>query len=149
MRNQHLTLAKLLRREMTAAEKKLWRRLSNRQLAGRKFRRQQPYGNYILDFYCAEEKLAVELDGGQHGYPQGLAADHEREEFLQREGVRVLRFWNNEVWENVDGVLETIRQVLVGEVPPHPNPLPRRGEGISPVPSSPLGGEDQGEGVPS
>ena len=120
--------AQQLRRDSTWFERKLWSRLRARQVIGSKVRRQHPFGRCVLDFYCAERKLNVELDGDQHGHPEGIDRDCERERFLERNGVRTLRFANHEITENLDGVLETICAALE-EDPPHPNPLPRWGEG--------------------
>jgi len=94
-----------LRREMTDAEQHLWRRLRMHQL-GVKFRRQHPCGSYILDFACIELKIAIELDGGQHGEMQ--IQDNLRAVWLEAQGWEVVRFWNNEVLRNIEGVLEKI-----------------------------------------
>ena len=94
---------------MTDAEKKLWRHLRARQLAGVKFRRQQPMGGYIADFYCPEKKIVIELDGGQHS---GNGADKIRDEFMEKAGIKVVRVWNNEVLTNINGVLEYILSVI-------------------------------------
>jgi very-short-patch-repair endonuclease len=101
-----------LRREATIAEKLLWWRLRARQLEGAKFRRQHPVGPYIVDFYCAERGLAVELDGGQHFTDEGKAYDERRTEYLAAQGVRVIRFSNGEIFEELEGVVEAIRQTL-------------------------------------
>ena len=95
-----------LRRNATEVEKRLWSRLRNRQLDGIKFRRQTPIGRYIVDFVSESEKLIVELDGGQHA--QQMEADTERTQTLESMGYIVIRFWNNEVIENIDGVLMEI-----------------------------------------
>ena len=134
MRTQNQSLAKSLRHHSTEAEKKLWRHLRNRQLADQKFRRQQPYGRYILDFYCATAKLVIELDGDSHGTPQQAERDIERDAFLRREGLHVMRFWNFQVMHEFDTVLEVIYRELQRQpktTAPHPNPLPQRGEGIA------------------
>jgi len=83
-----------------------------------KFRRQHPVGNYILDFYCDEARLAIELDGGQHA--QSSKYDSQRTEELLKKGIRVVRFWNNEVLENLDGVLERIAEAIRIDLPPSP-----------------------------
>jgi very-short-patch-repair endonuclease len=124
LKTQHKPLVKALRRHPTDAEKKLWRHLRNRQISGAKFRRQQPFGPYILDFYCAESKLAIELDGGQHSKLKGAAQDKQRDEYLKEEGVTVLRFWNNQLLCEFEGVIEMICTTLEGRSP-HPNPLPQ------------------------
>ena len=105
-----LANARTLRREHTDAEGLLWARLRTGALGGRKFRRQQPIGPYIADFACMPEKLLVELDGGGHAERETL--DRKRDEFLRRKGYRVLRFWNTEVFENLQGVLEKIHEAL-------------------------------------
>ncbi|MCX7020690.1 MAG: endonuclease domain-containing protein [bacterium] len=97
-----------LRRKLTLAERKLWRLLRNRRLIKVKFRRQHVVGNYILDFFCSEADLAVEVDGGQHGLPEQAEYDRRRDEFLAGQGIKVLRFWCNEVLSNTNGVLEEI-----------------------------------------
>jgi very-short-patch-repair endonuclease len=96
--------ARILRNQMTNAERFLWRKLRQQSLDCT-FRRQAPIGPYIVDFVCFERKLVLEIDGGQHMESQG---DTIRDRWLEREGFRVLRFWNHEVLKNVDGVLETI-----------------------------------------
>ena len=98
--------ARVLRKNATDAEKLIWRRIRNRNLAGYKFRRQHAIGKYIVDFVCLERKLIVELDGSQHFERQKY--DNKRTEYLKHLGFDVLRFWNNEVFDNVDGVLERI-----------------------------------------
>ena len=107
---RHLGNARALRREHTDAEGLLWSRLRDRGLDGHKFRRQQPIGPYIADFACMTEKLLIELDGG--GHAEQKTKDRRREEYLRRSGYRVLRFWNTEVFENLSGVLERVREAL-------------------------------------
>ena len=104
--------ARTLRTSATDAERSLWRLLRSRQVAGSKFRRQRPFGPYILDFYCIEKRLAVEADGGQHFTPEGREADARRTEYLEQRGVRVLRFTNREILTEEDGVLAAISQAL-------------------------------------
>ena len=113
--------ARQLRHNQTEAEQRLWTRLRARQLCGAKFRRQHPIGHFIADFCCVEHGLIVELDGGQHA--EQVEADQTRSAFLERRGYRVLRFWDNEVKEDIEAVLEQIAAVLSD---PHPNPLPVR-----------------------
>ena len=108
--SDNLQNARTLRRERTDAEGLLWDRLRGKGLCGHKFRRQQPIGPYIADFACMSEKLLVELDGG--GHAERRSEDRERDEFLRRRGYRVLRFWNTEVFENLEGVLEKISEAL-------------------------------------
>jgi very-short-patch-repair endonuclease len=110
-----------LRTEMTDAEKYLWQRLRMKQL-GVKFRRQHPAGKYILDFACIATALAIEIDGGQHNEMQ--IEDNLRSEWLEEHGWKVLRFWSNEVLQNLEGVLEVILQSIpessAGEILPPP-----------------------------
>jgi very-short-patch-repair endonuclease len=119
---------------MTEAEKAIWRLLRSRQLAGFKFRRQQPMRRYIVDFVCLSHKLVVEVDGGQHA--DATAYDQRRTQFFLDEGFQILRFWNNEVLENRDGVCARIVEVLDSRTPHPPGalrrapPSPTRGAGI-------------------
>jgi len=119
-----------MRHDLTWAEKLLWHQLRNRKLEGLKFRRQQPLGSYILDFYCPDKFLVVELDGGQHDIPEEREYDLRRTEFLKNEGLEVLRFWNSQMRENLPWVLELIRRkagvsTTCEPETPHPNPLPQ------------------------
>lgn len=98
--------ARYLRKNQTEAEKRLWWSLRRKQLRGARFRRQAPIGPYIVDFFCPEAKLIIELDGGQHA--DAVAADTRRTAWLEARSYRVVRFWNNDVMENIDGVLEVI-----------------------------------------
>ena len=117
-------LARSLRKNQTDAERKLWRCLRARELCGFKFRRQYPIAPYIVDFICLEKRLIVEIDGGQHATMTEI--DNTRTEFLNARGYRVLRFWNNEVLQQLDAMLAKILDSLTH---PHPNPLPQAGEG--------------------
>jgi len=101
-----------LRREATDAEGRLWKLLRGRQLAGHKFRRQHEFGGFVLDFYCADARLAIEVDGGQHFSEQGALHDEERTQFLEANGIRVLRFTNTEVLSELDAVGEAILREL-------------------------------------
>ena len=118
------TRARQLRRAQTDAEGRLWARLRDRQVHGAKFRRQHPIGDYIVDLCCPEHGLVVELDGGQHATQ--AQADEQRTAILVEQGYQVLRFWDNDVMTNIDGVLERIAEALND---PHPNPLPGRARG--------------------
>ncbi len=113
--------ARRLRRDQTDAERTLWFRLRDRRLNGMKFRRQMPIKSYVVDFCCESARLIVELDGGQHA--ERSADDARRTAELENFGYVVLRFWNNDVLSNTDGVVEAI-VATVAHVPPHPNPLP-------------------------
>jgi very-short-patch-repair endonuclease len=120
--------ARALRTDMTDAERMLWQALRGKQLHDARFRRQHPVGKYIADFACPDEKLIVELDGGQH--QEQVAYDEARTVFLRAQGWEVLRFWNNEVLENLEGVLAKIVEHL--ESPPPSQPSPLQGEGAVP-----------------
>ncbi|HYJ92285.1 MAG TPA: endonuclease domain-containing protein [Pyrinomonadaceae bacterium] len=98
-----------LRKNLTPAEARMWSILKNSKLDGRKFRRQHSVGRYILDFYCASEKLAIELDGAAHFTGWGIQCDRERRLFLQQFGINVIRFENNMVFEDEEWVLGNIR----------------------------------------
>ena len=113
-----------LRNNMTDAERALWQHLRGRQMRGFKFRRQHPYGDYILDFVSLDAMLVIEVDGGQH--QSSAAYDCVRTQFLHAAGFRVLRFWNNQVLKEIGAVKERIWNAL----PTHPHPdLPPEGEG--------------------
>ena len=118
--------ARSLRKLPTDAEALLWFHLRDRRMANHKFRRQRPIGPYFADFACIEIKLIVELDGGQH--VEAAVYDADRTRFLEGQGYRVLRFWNNEVLMQTDAVRGRILQALLGGSP-HPSPLPQAGEG--------------------
>lgn len=128
------TWAREMRGRMTDAEALLWMLLRNRRIAGAKFRRQHPVGRYILDYYCIENKLGIELDGGQHG--EALDYDQRRDDWLRTQGILVLRFWNNQMLTETEAVMEAIYQAIVAvksaAIPPRPSPpapLPPAGEG--------------------
>ena len=124
--------AQALRTNATTPERLLWKHLRNRQLLDCKFSRQMPVGPYICDFLCRERGLVIELDGGQHASDIGY--DERRTAFLGAQGLTVLRFWNNDVYEHLPHTLERIEQVIAG-LPvrfetagaPHPQPLPQAG----------------------
>lgn len=99
--------ARKLRRETTEAEALLWKHIRDRKLAGIKIRRQHPIGRYIADFCCVEEKLIVELDGGQHA--DDSDQDEQRTQYIEKYGYRIVRYWNSEVLNNIDSVLADIR----------------------------------------
>jgi very-short-patch-repair endonuclease len=111
-----------MRKEPTPAERKLWHALRNWQLDGLKFRRQMPIGRYIVDFYCSSACLVVEVDGATH---TDSIKDHVRDAWLLTQGIHVVRIWNNEVMDNLSGVIATI---TAAARPPPPGPLPQ-GEG--------------------
>lgn len=101
--------AKALRQNATAAEKKLWSLLRDRRLEGWKFRRQVPLGNYVVDFYCSEAKLVVEADGGQHA---DWAKDALRTIWLNENGYRVKRYWNNDILANPESIFIDLLEIL-------------------------------------
>lgn len=113
-----ISRARRLRRNQTDVERKLWSRLRDRRLDGWKFRRQAPVGTYIVDFLCPDAKLVVELDGGQHS----AEADADRTQAIEAHGYLVIRFWNNDVTTNLEGVLLRVLEPARGG-PPHPSPL--------------------------
>ncbi len=133
MRNGAVGLARDLRRHETGAEHGLWPRLRNRQVDGWKFKRQVPLGRFILDFYCADARVAVEVDGATHSTATELAADADKAEFLKSNGVRLVRVSNADVDDNIEGVVDMIYLALGQEPAPSPvasrRPLPKgRGE---------------------
>jgi very-short-patch-repair endonuclease len=119
--------ARRLRREMTDAERKLWWHLRRLPVEHSHFRRQATIGPYFADFACHQRRLVIEVDGGQHNRPDHVVTDAERSAYLRSQGYRVLRFWNNEVLKNIEGVMERILAALRGgEADPPPLPPPHR-----------------------
>ena len=106
--------ARKLRREATEAERRLWSALRDRRLGGYRFRRQYPIGPFIVDFACTKERLIIEADGGQHS---DSATDGRRTAWLETQGWRVVRFWNNEILKNAEGVIDAILRELRGGGP--------------------------------
>ena len=121
----NIARARGLRGNLTDAEQVLWNALRNRQISGKRFRRQVPIGPYIVDFVCFENKLVIEVDGGQHA--QNEHYDANRTAWLEAEGFKVIRFWNNQVLVEKEAVKESIFEAL-GEVHPHPDLPPSRGK---------------------
>ena len=117
--------AKRMRSNQTPGEHRLWQILRAKRLAGFKFKRQLPIDGYIVDFVCLRHRLIVEADGGQHSES---AHDVRRDAYLKAHGFRVLRFWNNDILNNEEGVLTSILHALET---PLPNPSPARGEGLN------------------
>ena len=113
--NESTQFARTLRHNQTDTERELWHLLRGRELAGYKFRRQVPLGPYITDFVCLSARLIVELDGGQHG--EQITYDSDRTKWLEAQNFRVLRFWNNQVFEEREAVLETILSALIAPSP--------------------------------
>ena len=124
--------ARRLRKNMTDAERALWRYLRMRQLDGHKFRRQVPIGPYIADFVCLKAMLVIEVDGGQHA--DAVTYDSRRDDFMRGQGYRILRFWNNEVLANIEGVWDVIAAEINNPPScggtPHPNLPPQGGKGF-------------------
>jgi very-short-patch-repair endonuclease len=115
-----------LRHSLTKAEAMLWKEIQDSKLCGRKFRRQHSIGSYIVDYYCPKEKLAVELDGSQHVQDENIEYDNERIKYLNELGIRVIRFYNYDVYHNLAGVLESIeKEFKTTPLSPHKN---RRGQ---------------------
>lgn len=112
MKNEIISRAKKLRENRTEAETHLWHFIRARRLGGYKFRRQHPLGNFIVDFYCPEKKLAVELDGEHHENEEQLAYDQKRACLLGHKGIKVLRYWNHDVFLNTEGVMEDLLREL-------------------------------------
>jgi len=119
-RKKLIDISRTLRKSSTDTENYLWRHLKNKQIEGFKFRRQQPIGKYIVDFINFKRKVVIEVDGGQHIIYK--EKDKIRDNWLKKEGYRLLRFWDNEVLNNIEGVLEVIREELLT---PHSDPLPQ------------------------
>ena len=125
--------AKELRNAATAAERHLWSILRARRLLGHKFSRQMPVGPFICDFLCREQGLVIELDGGQHS--ETVEADERRSSYLRSQGMEVVRFWNHEVMENLDGVYERIVSLIGTAHPPAPSRMREEGKSDRPSPS--------------
>jgi very-short-patch-repair endonuclease len=123
--------ARALRKRLTPQEVKVWMKLRELKALGFHFRRQAPIGRYIVDFASLRARIVVEIDGGQHGMHDGIRSDRERDAVLRSQGFRVLRFWNSDVDQNLNGVMESILSALNT---PHPDRLtpvdpPRKGKG--------------------
>ena len=106
------TLARNLRRKQTDAERKLWAILRSRQFENSKFRRQEPIGKYIVDFVSLDRELIIELDGGQHNQQPEMEKDEVRTKWLESRGFRVIRFWNNDVLQNLEGIAARILETI-------------------------------------
>ena len=118
-KKQILNFAKEMRCNPTIAEKKLWYFLRELKNEGYKFRRQHPFDNfYIVDFICLKEKLIIEIDGSGHNHSDIIEYDTKRTLWFEENGYRVLRFWNNDITQNLEGVVEVIYQVLEKQEPP-------------------------------
>jgi very-short-patch-repair endonuclease len=123
----HLDLKRELRSNMTGPEARLWSRLRARQLQGLKFRRQHGIGPYIVDFYCPEQSFVIEVDGDSHADADQIMKNKQREAYMQSLGLRIIRYINDDIVKNLDGVLEDLVERLSSRsTSPHPS-LPRRG----------------------
>ena len=114
-------LARLLRKHDSWAEKLLWRWVRDRRFSQYKFRREHPFGPYVLDFFCPEARLNIELDGFQHGFPAKRQADCRRDAWLEAKGIKVLRFWNSRLRREAQPIRDAIWRALQ-ERAPHPLP---------------------------
>jgi len=110
--NNQIEKSRQLRKNMTLQERKLWDIIKNRQFFGYRFRRQFPLGQYIVDFICREKKIIIEIDGGQHNDIQNQIYDSKRTEYLESLGFNVIRFWNNDVDEDIEGVWLKLKQIF-------------------------------------
>ena len=124
---KNIARARQFRRAQTKAEKKLWRALRRNLADGFYFRRQQPIGPYIVDFFCPRAKLIVELDGGSHTFNRGIEHDKIRTRWLEQRGYSIIRFWNDNIFESLDGVAGAILEAL--QNPPPSLTLPLKGGG--------------------
>ena len=104
--------ARKLRQNMTKQERALWNILKNRQFYGYRFRRQHPIENYIVDFICREKKIIIEIDGGHHNQPNDIENDKKRTAFLESQGYQVIRFWNNDIDKNIEGVFKELQKIF-------------------------------------
>ena len=111
MNNKNI-LARKLRKNQTPQEAKIWSLLRNHRYKNLAFKRQHPIGDYIVDFICLEKKLIIEIDGGQHNEPNNVEYDKTRTEFLESKGYKVIRFWNNDIDNNIDGVFLEIDKYI-------------------------------------
>ena len=126
----HLDIKRRLRSNMTGQETRLWSRLRARQLQGLKFRRQHGIGPYIVDFYCPEQSLVIEVDGDSHADADQIVKDQRRDRYFQSLGLRVIRYINDDILKNLDGVLEDLAERLSsGSTSPRPS-LRRRGKEV-------------------
>ncbi|HWV51101.1 endonuclease domain-containing protein [Pseudorhodoplanes sp.] len=135
-RDLRVPQARRLRVAVTASERKLWSQLKRLSPETSHFRRQAPIGPYFVDFACHALRLVIELDGGQHNQAGQMRIDQKRDAYLAAKGYRILRFWNNDVLTNIDGVLSVIADALASAPaapPPTPDPSPplRGGRGVA------------------
>ena len=109
---RNLNLSKILRKNQTSQETKLWNILRNRNFHDLKFRRQYPIGNYIADFICIEKRTIIEIDGGQHNSLENIIKDDTRTEYYQSRNFKVIRFWNSDIDNNIEGVYKRLEEFL-------------------------------------
>ncbi len=107
-----VSFARQLRKKSTIEERRLWNLLKNKQFHNLKFRRQHPIGKYVADFVCEELMLIIELDGGQHNTDEIIEKDNARSEYLRLQGYKVIRFWNNDVYKNIEGIISEIEKYI-------------------------------------
>lgn len=122
-----ISFARKLRNNLTDTEKVLWYYIKSRQVQNLKFRRQAPIGPYIVDFVCYSIKLIIELDGSQHRDKENMVRDQKRDDWLRKQGFKILRFWDNEILENINGVMEEILTYCPNQNPPLTPPIKGRG----------------------
>jgi very-short-patch-repair endonuclease len=120
VRSGIIKIAKTLRKRPTDAERLLWKHLRTKQIEGLKFRRQEPIGNYVVDFVCFESYVIIEVDGGQHAASE---KDSVRDAWFRSQGFKVLRFWNHDVLLNIGGILEVVRATCIAPHPPLTPPI--------------------------
>jgi len=106
-------ISRILRKQATPWESKLWYYLRGHRFYGLKFKRQVPMGDYVVDFCCQEKRLCIELDGSQHNSQETKVKDKDKQRFLENKDYKVLRFWNNDIDQNIEGVLNTIRRAII------------------------------------
>ncbi len=110
--NKNLSVSRKLRNNQTPQEKILWNILRNRNFCNLKFKRQYPIGKYIVDFICLEKRIIIEVDGGQHNTPEEIEYDNNRSKYLNERKFKVIRFWNNDIDNNIEGVYETLDKYI-------------------------------------
>ena len=121
--------ARALRKRLTPQEAKLWMKLRELKPIGFHFRRQAPIGRYIVDFVSFSARIVIEVDGGQHGLPEGVKSDQERDSFLRSQGFSVLRYWNSDIDQNLEGVIENVLAASKTPTPAQCADPPHKGEG--------------------
>ena len=104
--------ARFLRNNMTEQERKFWDIIKNKQFYGYRFLRQYCIGNYIVDFICRSKKVVIEIDGGQHNFDKNMEYDNKRTEYLLSRGYKIIRFWNNDIDNNLDGVYKKLQDTF-------------------------------------